>query len=115
VTRESATEKIVSLARKKNWRLRLFFDGSYGDGIVRYPAFAAKVNAADLIRDRRNAARLDAEMQGAQQASRVRANDLMIHLCETAARNDLTVGFYGGRQEVIDLILERAKKGTARR
>jgi N-acetylglucosaminyldiphosphoundecaprenol N-acetyl-beta-D-mannosaminyltransferase len=31
-------------------------------------------------------------------------------LCEYAAKNGLSVGFYGGKQEVIDAILERAKR-----
>jgi len=48
--------------------------------------------------------------QGSAGGGRVRANDLMIRLCEYAAENDLKVGFYGGRQEVIDRVKERAKK-----
>jgi N-acetylglucosaminyldiphosphoundecaprenol N-acetyl-beta-D-mannosaminyltransferase len=34
----------------------------------------------------------------------------MIQLCGYAEKHDLTVGFYGGKQTVIDTILERAKK-----
>lgn len=110
VTRDSATEKIVRLAREKKGGYVCFSTvhmmmESYDDA-----EFAAKVNAADLIVTDGMPIVWMQKLQGAGKATRVRANDLMIHLCETAAQNDLTVGFYGGRQEVIDSISERAKK-----
>lgn len=49
-------------------------------------------------------------LQGRKNATRVRANDLMIMLCEYAEKHGLRVGFYGGKQEVIDGIIERAAK-----
>lgn len=49
------------------------------------------------------------KLQGAKNANRVRANDLMIMLCAFAEKNNLTVGFYGGQQSVIDGIKQRAK------
>jgi N-acetylglucosaminyldiphosphoundecaprenol N-acetyl-beta-D-mannosaminyltransferase len=110
VTRESATEKIAALARKKKGGYVCFSTvhmvmESYDD-----PEFAAKVNGADLIVTDGMPLVWMQKLQGAEAATRVRANDLMIHLCETAAKNGLRVGFYGGRQEVIDGILARAKK-----
>lgn len=110
VTRESATEGIAALVREKNGGYVCFSTvhmvmESHDD-----PEFAAKVNAADLIVTDGMPLVWMQKLQGAQAATRVRANDLMIHLCEYAAKNDLSVGFYGGRQEVIDRILERAKK-----
>jgi N-acetylglucosaminyldiphosphoundecaprenol N-acetyl-beta-D-mannosaminyltransferase len=110
VTRDSATEKIVSLARKKNGGYVCFSTVHMVMESFDDPEFAAKVNAADLIVTDGMPLVWMQKLQGAESATRVRANDLMIHLCETAAKNDLTVGFYGGRQEVIDSILERAKK-----
>ncbi len=72
--------------------------------------YAEKVNGANLIVPDGMPLVWMQKLQGAGQAARVRANDLMIMLCAYAAENDLTVGFYGGKQTVIDAILERAKK-----
>jgi len=74
------------------------------------PEYAAKVNAADLIIPDGMPIVWMQKLQGEKQAARVRANDLMIMLCAYAEKNDLTVGFYGGKQTVIDAILERAKR-----
>ena len=110
VTRESATEKIIRLAQKKTGGYVCFSTVHMVMESFDDPEFAAKVNAADLIVTDGMPLVWMQKLQGATDATRVRANDLMIHLCETAARENLSVGFYGGRQEVIDLILERAKK-----
>jgi N-acetylglucosaminyldiphosphoundecaprenol N-acetyl-beta-D-mannosaminyltransferase len=72
--------------------------------------FAAKVNGADLIVTDGMPIVWMQKLQGKKKASRVRANDLMIMLCEFAARENLSVGFYGGKQEVIDAIRRRAEK-----
>ncbi|HEX8637154.1 MAG TPA: WecB/TagA/CpsF family glycosyltransferase, partial [Pyrinomonadaceae bacterium] len=87
VTRESATEKIVALASEKKGGYVCFSTvhmvmESYDD-----PEFAAKVNAADLIVTDGMPLVWMQKLQGAAAARRVRANDLMIHLCETAAKN----------------------------
>ncbi len=72
--------------------------------------FAEKVNNADLIITDGMPLVWMQKLQGAKSAERTRANDLMIALCEYAEKNNLKVGFYGGRQEVIDSILERAER-----
>jgi N-acetylglucosaminyldiphosphoundecaprenol N-acetyl-beta-D-mannosaminyltransferase len=114
VTRKSATEKIAALAGEKKGGYVCFSTvhmvmESYDD-----PEFAAKVNGADLIVTDGMPLVWMQKLQGAEAATRVRANDLMIHLCEYAAENGLRVGFYGGRREVIDRILERAKNDLPR-
>lgn len=72
--------------------------------------FGRRVNAADLIVTDGMPLVWMQKLQGKREASRVRANDLMISLCAYAEKNGLSVGFYGGRQEVVDRILERAAK-----
>ncbi len=72
--------------------------------------YAEKVNGADLVIPDGMPLVWIQKLRGEGQAARVRANDLMIMLCRYAEANDLTVGFYGGKQTVIDAILERAKK-----
>jgi len=72
--------------------------------------YGAKVNAADLIIPDGMPLVWMQKLQGEGQAARVRANDLMILLCAYAEKNDLTVGFYGGKQSVIDAITKRARK-----
>ncbi|MGB5014053.1 MAG: WecB/TagA/CpsF family glycosyltransferase [Pyrinomonadaceae bacterium] len=69
--------------------------------------FGKKVNAADLIVTDGMPLVWMQRRQGRHDAQRIRANDLMIALCEYAAKNGLTVGFYGGKQEVIDAIKAR--------
>ncbi len=74
------------------------------------PEYAEKVNAADFVIPDGMPLVWMEKLQGEKQAARVRANDLMTQLCDYAEKNDLSVGFYGGKQEVIDAILERARK-----
>lgn len=74
------------------------------------PAFAAKVNAADLVVPDGMPLVWMQKRQGAADASRVRGNDLTINLCRYAEGAALRVGFYGGRQEVIDAIRVRAAR-----
>lgn len=74
------------------------------------PEYAAKVNAADLVIPDGMPLVWMQKLQKEKRATRVRANDLMIQLCAFAEKNDLSVGFYGGKQIVIDAILERAAK-----
>lgn len=76
--------------------------------------YARKVNGADLIIPDGMPLVWMQKLQGAGQAARVRANDLMIMLCAYAEAHDLTVGFYGGKQSVVDAICERAKKDFPR-
>ena len=78
------------------------------------PEYAAKVNAADLVIPDGMPLVWMQKLQSEKSATRVRANDLMIMLCAYAEKNDLSVGFYGGKQTVIDAILERAKKDFPR-
>lgn len=74
------------------------------------PEFAEKVNAAGMIIPDGMPLVWMQRLQGRRNATRVRANDLMIMLCEYAEKHGLRVGFYGGKQEVIDAILKRAAK-----
>lgn len=74
------------------------------------PEFAEKVNAAELVVPDGMPVVWMQKLQGAKDASRVRGNDLTINLCRYAAENGLKVGFYGGRQEVLEAIKERASR-----
>lgn len=110
VSHDTAIGVIAELARQKRGAYVCFSTvhmvmESYDD-----PAFGAKVNGADYIVTDGMPLVWMQKLQGAGEANRVRANDLMIALCEYAAQNDLTVGFYGGKQEVIDAIKARAAR-----
>ena len=109
VNHERVIEKIAELVEQKNGGYVCFSTvhmvmESHDD-----KNFGAKVNNADLIVTDGMPLVWMQKMQNRKQASRVRANDLMISLCEYAEKNNLKIGFYGGRQEVIDGILKRAK------
>lgn len=72
------------------------------------PAFAAKVNAADLIVPDGMPLLWMQKAQGTKEAQRVRGNDLMPAVCKYAEENGMSVGFYGGAPEVIEAIKTRA-------
>lgn len=110
VNRDSIIRKIAELVAQKNGGYVCFSTvhmvmESYDDA-----EFGAKVNSAELIVTDGMPLVWMQKLQGKSEANRVRANDLMILLCKFAEKNNLKVGFYGGRQEVIDRILERVKK-----
>lgn len=110
VSNESIIEKIGELVEQKAGGYVCFSTvhmvmESHDD-----PEFAAKVNSADLIITDGVPIVWMQKLQGAKAATRVRANDLMIALCDYAERNNLKVGFYGGRPKVVDEILKKAEK-----
>lgn len=109
VTHESAIRQINKLVESKNGGYVCFSTVHMVMESHDAAEYAAKVNAADLIIPDGMPLVWMQKLQGAKNANRVRANDLMIMLCAFAERNDLSVGFYGGRQTVIDAIRERAK------
>jgi N-acetylglucosaminyldiphosphoundecaprenol N-acetyl-beta-D-mannosaminyltransferase len=107
---ESAIQCVAELVEKRNGGYVCFSTvhmvmESHDDA-----QYAEKVNGANLIVPDGMPLVWMQKLRGEGQAARVRANDLMIMLCAYAEENDLTVGFYGGKQSVIDAILERAKR-----
>ena len=73
------------------------------------PAYGEKVNSANMVVSDGMPLVWILRWQGEREAGRIRANDLMIRLCEDAQNRGMSVGFYGGKQEVLDTIVERAK------
>ena len=71
------------------------------------PDFGKRVNGADIVIPDGMPLVWMQKLQGRKDANRVRANDLMMHLMQYAADNDLKVGFYGGKPEVIEAIKKR--------
>lgn len=107
---DDAINRIVEMARANESRYVCFSTvhmvmESHDD-----PEFGAKVNAADMVVTDGMPLVWMQHRQGRTEGGRVRANDLMTRICEVAAKENLRVGFYGGRQEVIDAIVERAKR-----
>lgn len=74
------------------------------------PAYAALVNDADLVLPDGTPLVWMQRWQGNENASQVRGPSLMPMLMEHSERENLKVGFLGGRQEVLDRIIDRAKK-----
>lgn len=65
------------------------------------PAFRAVVNAADLVTPDGMPLVWSLRARGAAQA-RVYGPDLMLHVCEAAAREGIAVGLYGGEPGVME-------------
>lgn len=72
------------------------------------PAFGQTVNSADLIVTDGMPLVWMQKVQGQRNATRVRANDLMVRLCAHAQERGLKVGFFGGKPEVVQAIRDRA-------
>ncbi len=110
ITHESAIAKIVELVNEKRGGYVCFSTVHMVMESHDNADFGLKVNSADLIVTDGMPLVWMQKLQGKKTASRVRANDLMISLMEFASTNNLTVGFYGGQQKVIDAIQVRAKR-----
>ena len=110
VNHESAIRQIHELVEKQNGGYVCFSTVHMIMESHDNAEYGAKVNGADLIIPDGMPLVWMQKLQGEGQAARVRANDLMMMLCAFAEKNNLTVGFYGGKQSVIDAIRERAKK-----
>jgi len=106
---DSAIRRVVKLVEKGNGGYVCFSTVHMTMESYDNPEYGAKVNAADLIIPDGMPIVWMQKLQGESKSARIRANDLMIILCGYAEKNNLTVGFYGGKQSVIDAILERAK------
>lgn len=109
VSRDSAIQKINHLVKGGNGGYVCFSTVHMVMESHDNPEYGAKVNGADVIIPDGMPLVWMQKLQGAKNANRLRANDLMILLCAFAEKNNLTVGFYGGQQTVIDAILERAQ------
>ena len=107
---ESAIEKIVELVKGENGGYVCFSTVHMVMESYDNEEYGEKVNGADFVIPDGMPLVWMQKLQGEKNANRVRANDLMIRLCEYAAENDLKIGFYGGQQKVIDSILERAAR-----
>ncbi len=105
----SAIREINEIVRKKNGGYVCFSTVHMTMESFDNSEYGAKVNGADLVIPDGMPLVWMQKLQGKRQADRVRANDLMIMLCAFAEKNNLTVGFYGGRQAVIDAIFQKAK------
>ncbi|HEX9959996.1 MAG TPA: WecB/TagA/CpsF family glycosyltransferase [Pyrinomonadaceae bacterium] len=111
---ESAIEKVAELVKAGAGGYVCFSTVHMVMESYDHPEYGARVNGADFIITDGMPLVWMQKLQGRRDAARVRANDLMILLCEYAAQNNLSVGFYGGKQEVIDAIKQRAKKELPR-
>ena len=72
------------------------------------PAYADRVNAADIVVPDGMPLVWMQKRLGRREAKRVRANDLMIALCAHAEAAGLSVGFFGASEAVIEAIKKRA-------
>ena len=114
VNHESAIDKIRELVEKQNGGYVCFSTVHMIMESFDNPDYGARVNRADLVIPDGMPLVWMQKLHKETRATRVRANDLMIMLCAYAEKNNLSVGFYGGKQSVIDRILERASKDYPR-
>ncbi|MEZ5427724.1 MAG: WecB/TagA/CpsF family glycosyltransferase [Pyrinomonadaceae bacterium] len=72
--------------------------------------FSEIVNRADLVTADGMPILWMQKLRGRKEADRVRGTDLMLRLFALAEAKNLSVGFYGGRAEVLEKIAELLKK-----
>lgn len=109
-THGSAVERVIELAQNGRGAYVCFGTVHMIMESFDSPEFGKRVNAADLIVPDGMPTVWMQRLQRAHDPERVRANDLMMLLMARAEKEKLKVGFYGGKQEVIDAILERAAR-----
>ena len=107
---DSAVERVIALARDGRGAYVCFGTVHMIMESHDSPEFGDRVNAADMIVPDGMPTVWMQRLQKAHDPKRVRANDLMMLLMARAEKERLKVGFYGGRQDVIDAILERARR-----
>jgi N-acetylglucosaminyldiphosphoundecaprenol N-acetyl-beta-D-mannosaminyltransferase len=78
------------------------------------PSFEALVNDADLVTPDGTPLVWMQRLQGNDEAEQVRGPSLMPMLMKHAEAENLSVGFFGGRSEVLDRVVTRAKKDFPR-
>lgn len=110
VSHDSAVDRVIQLAETGSGSYVCFGTVHMIMESVESPDFGLRVNAADMIVPDGMPTVWMQRLQKAKDPERVRANDLMMLLMARAEESEITVGFYGGRQEVIDAILERARR-----
>ncbi len=110
VTHASAVARVVELAEKGRGAYVCFGTAHMVMEAHDSAEFAARVNAADMIVPDGMPMVWMQKLQKAAGPERVRANDLMVLLMAEAEVKGLRVGFYGGRKEVVDAIVERARR-----
>jgi N-acetylglucosaminyldiphosphoundecaprenol N-acetyl-beta-D-mannosaminyltransferase len=71
------------------------------------PEFAGMVNNADLVTPDGMPLVWMLRAKGQRRQTRVYGPTLMLHILEAAAREKLSVGFYGSRPEVLDALVKR--------
>lgn len=108
VDHDSAVERVAELVREGRGGYVCFSTVHMVMESYDSPEFGGLVDAADMIVPDGMPIVWMQRLQGEGRAARVRANDLMVLLCRYAEKNGLTLGFYGGKPEVIDAIQKRA-------
>lgn len=110
VTHEGAVDSVVALAESGNGSYVCFGTVHMAMESHGSPEFAARVNAADLIVPDGMPMVWMQKLQKAIGGERVRANDLMMMLIAKAEERGLRIGFYGGRQDVVEAMCDRARR-----
>lgn len=107
---KSAIEQITDLVRAGNGGYVCFSTVHMIMESYDNPEYGKKVNGANMVIPDGMPLVWMQKLQGVKEADRVRANSIMRMLFKHAEKNNLSVGFYGGKQEVIDEIQVKAKK-----
>lgn len=71
------------------------------------PEFASVINSADLVTPDGMPLVWMMRLKGERKQTRVYGPTLMLHVLETAAQEGIPVGFYGGKTEVLELLVRQ--------
>jgi N-acetylglucosaminyldiphosphoundecaprenol N-acetyl-beta-D-mannosaminyltransferase len=101
-----ATHRIVAWATARQSRYVCVANVHMAMEVYDSPQFAAVVNQAALVTPDGMPLVWALRLFGAKKATRVYGPTLMLHLCDAAVRNNLSIGLYGGtEQSLTDFVM----------
>ncbi|MCO6510876.1 MAG: WecB/TagA/CpsF family glycosyltransferase [Aridibacter famidurans] len=107
---ETAANEVIKLSKEGNGGYASFINAHSTIEAHLHKSHAIAVRGSTLVLPDGAPVVWMQKLLGERSAGRVRANDLMIRLCEIAAERGIPVGFYGSSPAVIDAIRNRAAR-----
>ena len=104
---DEATEKIIAWAKEGESRTSCAASAHMVMEAYDSPAVRAAVNDTDLVVSDGMPLVWWLRAKGVKNQQRVYGPDLMVHVCDSAARDKIPIGLYGSTQEVVTALVEQ--------
>lgn len=104
------TEKITSWVSEKKGRYICFANVHMVMEAYDSVEYQNIINSADIVAPDGMPLVWIMKIKGQKNQERVYGPTIMLHVLEAAARENISVGFYGGKAEVLDLLVQKMKE-----